>query len=104
MTNEQNKKYNWKKEPITDILLTHAHSDHLGQAIEIAKKELSKVGITEEYYGKKVTTLSGGQKQRVAIARALCMNPEIMLFDEPTSALDPTTTEQILDLLKKINI
>lgn len=33
----QNKKYDWKKEPIKDILLTHAHSDHLGQAIEIAK-------------------------------------------------------------------
>lgn len=34
---KQNKKYDWKKEPIRDILLTHAHSDHLGQAIEIAK-------------------------------------------------------------------
>lgn len=34
---KQNKKYDWKKEPIKDILLTHAHSDHLGDAIEIAK-------------------------------------------------------------------
>lgn len=34
---KQNKKYNWKKEPVRDILLTHAHSDHLGDAIEIAK-------------------------------------------------------------------
>lgn len=34
---KQNKKYNWKNEPIRDILLTHAHSDHLGDAIEIAK-------------------------------------------------------------------
>ena len=34
---KQNKKYDWKKEPIRDILLTHAHSDHIGQAIEIAK-------------------------------------------------------------------
>ncbi len=32
-----NKKYDWKKEPLKDILLTHAHGDHLGQAIEIAK-------------------------------------------------------------------
>ena len=32
-----NKKYNWKKEPVKDILLTHAHSDHLGDAIKIAK-------------------------------------------------------------------
>ena len=34
---KQNKKYDWKKEPVRDILLTHAHSDHIGQAIEIAK-------------------------------------------------------------------
>lgn len=47
--------------------------------------------------------LSGGQQQRVAIARALANNPKVLLCDEPTSALDPTTTEQILALLKKIN-
>ncbi len=34
---KQNSKYDWKKEPLKDILLTHAHADHLGQAIEIAK-------------------------------------------------------------------
>ena len=47
--------------------------------------------------------LSGGQKQRVAIARALANDPKVLLCDEPTSALDPTTTVQILDLLKEIN-
>ena len=68
----------------------------------IAKEELSKVGITSEYYGKKVTTLSGGQKQRVAIARALCMNPDIMLFDEPTSALDPEMVGEVLQVMKNL--
>ena len=34
---KNNPKYDWKKEPVKDILLTHAHADHLGQAIEIAK-------------------------------------------------------------------
>ena len=72
------------------------------EAREIAKTQLAKVGITEEYYGKKVTTLSGGQKQRVAIARALCMNPDIMLFDEPTSALDPEMVGEVLQVMKNL--
>jgi D-methionine transport system ATP-binding protein len=47
--------------------------------------------------------LSGGQKQRVAIARALAGNPAVLLCDEATSALDPSTTRNILALLKEIN-
>lgn len=71
-------------------------------AKKIAETELNKVGITSEYYSKKVSTLSGGQKQRVAIARALCMKPEIMLFDEPTSALDPEMVGEVLQVMKDL--
>ena len=72
------------------------------EAIELAKLELAKVGITSEYYNKKVSTLSGGQKQRVAIARALCMKPQIMLFDEPTSALDPEMVGEVLKVMVQL--
>ena len=35
----QNKKYNWHEANVTDIFLTHAHGDHLGEAIEIAQEK-----------------------------------------------------------------
>ena len=73
---------------------------------EISKNkalELLKLVGLEEKIHNYPSQLSGGQKQRVAIARALANDPEILLCDEPTSALDPTTTVQILDLLKEIN-
>ena len=47
--------------------------------------------------------LSGGQKQRVAIGRALAMEPKLMCFDEPTSALDPELTEEVANIIKRLN-
>ena len=71
------------------------------EAIELAKIQLAKVGLSEKA-NSYPCEISGGQKQRVAIARALCMSPEILCFDEPTSALDPELTGEVLKVISEL--
>ena len=47
--------------------------------------------------------LSGGEKQRVAIARAIINQPDVLVADEPTGNLDPMNTQDVIQILKKIN-
>jgi len=47
--------------------------------------------------------LSGGQQQRVLLARALCATGDVLVMDEPVAALDPKVTEEMYELIRKLN-
>ncbi|MCW5898663.1 MAG: ABC transporter ATP-binding protein [Flavobacteriales bacterium] len=69
---------------------------------EQAMAMLEQVGL-REWAHHLPNELSGGQKQRVAIARALIADPKVILADEPTGALDTTTSEEVMELLLRVN-
>lgn len=69
---------------------------------EAVPQVLSIVGL-EEKTNRFPPQLSGGEQQRVVIARSLVHRPKILLADEPTGNLDTLNTQDIMDLLVKIN-
>ncbi len=72
------------------------------KVMERANELIELVGLSK-VKNNLATQMSGGQQQRTAIARSLMNNPSIILADEPTGNLDSDTTEQIYDLMRKIN-
>lgn len=73
------------------------------EAQDKAAELLRKVGLGERILHKPLE-MSGGQQQRVACARALANSPAIVLADEPTANLDRKTGEEIINMLKELNV
>jgi putative ABC transport system ATP-binding protein len=63
---------------------------------------LEAVGLADRM-DSRPAKLSGGQQQRVAVARALASKPKFVLADEPTANLDSKSTENLLDIMEKLN-
>ena len=63
---------------------------------------LDQVGLTHKALDLP-SELSGGEQQRVSLARAVANRPFVLLADEPTANLDPTTSDEILATIRRIN-
>jgi len=63
---------------------------------------LEAVGLIDRI-NSRPSKLSGGQQQRVAVARALASKPRFILADEPTANLDSVSTQNLLDIMERLN-
>lgn len=72
------------------------------EAMEQAKQKLNLLGLGERLTHRP-NELSGGQQQRVAIARAIVGNPNLVLADEPTGNLDSKSSQDAIEIFKKLN-
>lgn len=95
------------------LLPTKTAAENVAVALEVAnvsaveigekvKEILRQVGLAgkENNFPRQ---LSGGEKQKLAIARALAHSPKVLVADEPTGMIDPTSTWEVMELLRRIN-
>ena len=75
------------------------NKDDIEGRIKDVLKEVGLFEIEKKY----PFELSGGEQQRTAIARALLNTPELIIADEPTGNLDPQTSNEIMEVFKRLH-
>ena len=75
------------------------NKDDIEGRINDVLKEVGLFEIEKKY----PFELSGGEHQRTAIARALLNTPELIIADEPTGNLDPQTSNEIMEVFKRLH-
>ena len=82
------------------LLLARVEGD---EARRRAVQALDLVGLADRA-GHVPDALSGGERQRVTIARSLVNDPAIVWADEPTGDLDSENAEEIVELMRRLNV
>jgi peptide/nickel transport system ATP-binding protein len=90
------------KETYQDFVSSHVGGWSRDEALEVAKRHISEIGLPETVLDAYPHQLSGGMRQRVTIALAALLRPRIMIADEPTTALDVVVQRGVVQLLMDI--
>lgn len=89
------------KENVEFIL--HIQGKPKAERLKRTEELLTSVGLGDRM-DCRPNKLSGGQQQRVAVVRALASKPKFILADEPTANLDSKSTDNLLEMMEKLNM
>lgn len=84
------------------ILKTPAVRKEEDQVKEKAMDILKFVGL-DDVYDEKAKNLPYGKQRRLEMARALATDPELLLLDEPAAGMNPQETNDLIELIEKLN-
>jgi energy-coupling factor transport system ATP-binding protein len=79
-----------------------AHNIEENEFDERIQEALEFVNL-QDYFDAEVFDLGKGQKQRLALASVLTLKPSILIIDEPTTGQDPKMTEEIFEIIRRLN-
>lgn len=64
--------------------------------------DVIKLVDAQEFAHRPFVQLSGGEKQRLLLAQVMLDNPKILLLDEPLSNLDPSSQDNLIAIIQRI--
>ena len=89
---------------VTEGLLVHEPALTRAQRDRRAIQALEEVQLDPAMRNRYPHEFSGGQRQRIAIARTMILTPKVVVLDEPTSALDRSVQNEIIELLRRLQL
>jgi len=90
---------------VAEAILTHQQTFYeQAKNKTLALFDKVKLPDSKRIYNSYPHQLSGGQKQRVMIAMAMSCEPALLICDEPTTALDVTVQQNIIHLIKELQV